>query len=217
MKLKRLLSLAVLCVAGVGSSWADNSAGKATSLPNGVYFFKSVDNTYISRGGNYNTEATLDEFGLAVNITTDNNVSKLLFVDANKPLFSTDKGTVFTDGNTNNENSKWTVTAVDGGYTLYNIATSKYLVPGKDGSYIVAKQGQPPSVWTIETAEQHAAAMTKYKNAKAAQVATAAGIKASTPEEIETAVSTWSIKTMLQFLLSKQRSSSKMAEPVMGI
>lgn len=106
MKLKRLLSLAVLCVAGVGSSWADNSAGKATSLPNGVYFFKSVDNTYISRGGNYNTEATLDEFGLAVNITTDNNVSKLLFVDSNKPLFSIAQGTVFTDGKTDNENSK---------------------------------------------------------------------------------------------------------------
>lgn len=195
MKLKRLLSLAVLCVAGVGSSWADNSAGKATSLPNGVYFFKSVDNTYISRGGNYNTEATLDEFGLAVNITTDNNVSKLLFVDTNKPLFSIDQGTVFTDGDTNNENSKWTVTAVDGGYTLYNIATSKYLVPGNDGNYIVAKQGTSPSVWTIETAEQHAAAMTTLKNTKAAQVATAAGIKASTPEEIETAVSTWDIKT----------------------
>ena len=42
MKLKRLLSLAVLCVAGVGSSWTDNSAGKATSLPNGVYFFLNL-------------------------------------------------------------------------------------------------------------------------------------------------------------------------------
>lgn len=198
MKLKRLLSLAVLCVAGVGSSWADNSAGKATSLPNGVYFFKSVDNTYISRGGNFNTEATLDEFGLAVNITTDNNVSKLLFVDANKPLFSTDQGTVFTDGDTNNENSKWTVTAVDGGYTLYNIATSKYLVPGNDGNYIVAKQGTSPSVWTIETAEQHAAAMTALKNAQAKEAATTAGIDANTVEDLTNIVNDWTIKNAIE-------------------
>lgn len=198
MKLKRLLSLAVLCVAGVGSSWADNSAGKATSLPNGVYFLKSVDNTYISRGGNYNTEATLDEFGLAVNITTDNNVSKLLFVDANKPLFSTDQGTVFTDGDTNNENSKWTVTAVDGGYTLYNIATSKYLVPGNDGNYIVAKQGTSPSVWTIETAEQHAAAMTALKNAQAKEAATTAGIDANTVEDLTNIVNDWTIKNAIE-------------------
>lgn len=162
----------------------------------GTYFIATTDGTkFISRGGDSNTEATLDEFGIAVNFTTDaSNVTHIQFVDNDKNLFG-GSSSVYTDKNEsdlgdNAARARWTVAAVTGGYSLYCGTWSKYIKAGTgaESGKEAATYDESAYAWTLVTPAAHAALMATYKDANAAAVATSAGLSASTVAALETAL-----------------------------
>ena len=158
------------------------------ALFDNTYFIATTDETqYISRGGNSNTEAVLDEFGIAANFTTDaNNVTTITFVDNNKHLAGGSQS-VYNDKTAaeleaeeagKGERAYWTIAAVSGGYTIFSNKWSKYIGKGvgaESPNYpTVATYADAAYIWKLETPADHATKMGTYKDANAAAVATAA-------------------------------------------
>ena len=162
---------------------------KTPAVFDGIYFIATTEGiSYISRGGDSNTEAALDKFGIAANFTTDDkNVTHITFVDNKKNLFG-GSSSIYTDKNENDlgENAaraRWTVAAVTGGYTLYSKQWNKYIAAGtgKESGVEAAVYSETAYPWVLEQSMSHPAKMTALKNANAATAATAAGITAANP------------------------------------
>lgn len=163
----------------------------------GTYYIKQNDeDKYISRGGDSNTEAVLDNYGIAVKFITDaSNVTHIQFVDNDKNLFGGSQ-TIYTDKNEsdlgeNAARARWTVASVSGGYTLYCGTWSKYIKEGTgaESGKPAATYDENPYTWVLESLATHATKMAALKDANAAAVATAAGISATTVDALKTAIS----------------------------
>ena len=172
---------------------AISSTVKTPLLFDGTYYLKQNDaDKYISRGGDSNTEATLDNYGIAVRITTDaENVTRFTFVDNNKNLFGGSQS-VYTDKNEsdlgeNAARARWTLAKSGDGYTLYSPLWEKYIAAGigEESSKPAATYSDDAYAWTFETPAVHATKMAAMKDANAATVATAAGLSATTVEELK--------------------------------
>lgn len=152
------------------------------AILDGIFFLRTSDGKYASRGGNYNTRAMVDEFGLPMHLHTGaDGKSELIMVDSYFHLFDAGNGTVYTDNNTN---PYWEIAAVSGGYTIKNINDN-----GSNGKYLGVIDNHLQSiddsyVWTIEPASEHKAKVEPLKDAQAVAAATAAGITASTKAEL---------------------------------
>lgn len=177
----------------------------------GTYFIKATDATYggkyISRGADSNTEAALDLWGLPVKVTTDaNNVSTLYFVDNNKPLVLNKDNIAYTDGNLSNEYHKYTYTiaAAEGGCTLYNIDKEKYIEAGVRADNEVAMASDDAYSWQFVTPAVHTEEMTALKNSQAETAATAAGLSASTVDDLKEKVEAWQGNTTKELPLTVQ-------------
>ena len=182
--------------AGSTYNTAQNITLTTPALFDGAYYLKKNDaDKYISRGGDSNTEAALDNYGIAVRITTDGeNVTHFTFVDNNKNLFGGSQ-TIYTDKNEsdlgeNAARARWTLTQNGGGYNIYSPHWSKYIAPGTG-----AESGKPAATysdvayaWTFEAPATHATKMAALKDTNAATVATAAGISATTVEGLKTII-----------------------------
>lgn len=168
---------------------------KTPAVFDGTYFIGTTDGTqFISRGGDSNTEAVLDKYGIAVNITTDaSNVTHFQFVDNDKNLFG-GSSSIYTDKNesdlgSNAERARWTVASVSGGYTLYSGTWSKYIKAGTgaESDKPAATYDEAAYTWVLETPAAHQTKMAAYKDANAAAVATATSIAGvTTVAELET-------------------------------
>jgi hypothetical protein len=171
---------------------------KTPDLFDGTYFIATTDGTqFISRGGDSNTEAVLDEFGIAVNFSTDaNNVTMLQLIDNERYIFGGSK-TIYTDRVASDDNvinyGKWTVATVAGGYSLYNTGRSKYIAAGtgEESKVEAATYADAAYTWKLVAPATHAAIMATYKDANAAAVAAAAGLSASTVSDLKTALATF--------------------------
>lgn len=154
----------------------------APAVLDGIYFLRTTDGKYASRGGNYNTRAMVDEFGLPMHLKTNSNgTSEFILVDSYFHLFDAGNGTVYTDNNTN---PYWKIQATEGGYTIINVndngSKDKFL--GIEDNHLQSIDAS--YVWSIEPASEHTAKVEPLKDAQAATAAEAAGITASTKDEL---------------------------------
>jgi len=158
---------------------AINQTINTPAVADGIYFLRTPGGKYVSRGGNYNTRAIVDDFGLPMHVRTNaDGTSEFIFVDNYFHLFDAGSGTVYTDNNTN---PYWTIATAVGGYNIVNAndngSNGKYL--SVDGSSNVMSQNEG-LVWTIEPAASHTVNVEPLKDTQAAIAATAAGISTST-------------------------------------
>lgn len=156
----------------------------------GTYFIATSDGTqFISRGGNSNTEAVLDEFGIAATFQTDAaNVTTITFVDNNKPLAGgsqsvyTNKTAAELEAEEAGKGARvnWTVSVDDDGYNIKSILWNKYIKKGVGAEFpyypTVATYDDAAYKWMLVAPATHATIMATYKDANAAKVATDAGL-----------------------------------------
>ena len=202
-------SYAVSIEAGAVGYNVDNTneaislTAKTPVLFDGTFFIATSDETqFISRGGNSNTEAILDEFGIAATFTTNGeNVTTITFLDNNKHLAGgsqsiyNDKTDAELEAEEPGKGARayWTITANEDGYSFYSNKWSKYIGKGagaESPNYptVATYTDATPYKWMLVTPAAHAAIMATYKDANAAAVATDAGLSAATVTELKTII-----------------------------
>lgn len=149
----------------------------------GVYYlYNTWTESYLSRSGNWATQAILDNYGLAVNISTDeNNLTKIQYFDSQRWLG--DDGFCYGDC-TGDRVRSFNVTAVAGGYKFMNTNNSKYLAVYEGQAVGDAVEGGnlqgTSNIWALESTSEHIANYTANANVQAATAATAAGLSSIT-------------------------------------
>jgi len=150
---------------GSGKNEAQNITLKTPAVFDGVYYLKNVNTgTYLSRSGNYGTQAILDNKGLAINFTTDaSNNTQLKYID-NQLYFGFD-GPCFGDASGENARN-FNITSVTGGFQFLNTSNSKYLAASGAAAVANAEVGDASNVWAIESTSAHIANYTANANAQ---------------------------------------------------
>ena len=141
---------------------------------------------YLARGLNYGTHATLDKYGLPVQITTNaNNETTIQAYDTKRYFFHGNAFDCYADQASLAASGKFTVTLNNGKLLIHNnsMAAGTYLKyntdAAGDANIAVFDDGTgnnagPIIMWTTETASTHATVMQSYKDAQAATAAAAA-------------------------------------------
>ena len=138
------------------------------------YLLNNSTQKYLSRNGAYNTQAVVDEYGLAVQIVTDTEGHTRLKMFDNQLYVYDDGVRLYADGGTalivapQNNN---------GTYRFINQANQGFLAVDNDGYSIVADANVTNATvnWTLEPTASHTANYTTLANTQAATAATAAG------------------------------------------
>ena len=158
--------------AGSTYNAAQNIILKTPAIFDGVYYMYDTDTkTYISRGGNYNTQAIMDYYGLAFKVSTDaENKTQLQYFDSE--LWLGDDGSCYGDCDATRRRF-FNVTKVEGGYKFLNTNNTKYLAVN---SGAVVGDADDGAVWSLESTAAHVANYTKNADAQAAAAASAASI-----------------------------------------
>lgn len=154
----------------------------------GAYYLYNTDNKkYLSRGGNWGTQAIVDEYGIAIVVKTDNeNNTELKPFDSYLNLGL--DGFMYTDTKDNNIR-KFNASKVDGGYKFLNTTNKKYLAT-YDGQVVgdAVEGGNlqgASNIWTLESINDHLAVVKTYEDSQAKAAATAASIVVSNKAELE--------------------------------
>lgn len=161
-------------VAGSTYNAAQNITLTTPAIFDGVYYmYNTYTESYISRAGNYNTQAVLDNCGLAFNVSTDSeNNTKLQYFDSQYWLG--DDGWCYGDC-TGNRVRTFNITKVTGGYKFLNTNNSKYLAANSNAVVADAVEGGnligTSNVWALESTEAHKANYTVNANTQAASAA----------------------------------------------
>lgn len=180
------LAANVVGYAGQAANTAVSLTVNTPVVADGFYYLKTTENKYLSRGGNYNTQAIADNYGIPMRVTTnDNGITEFIFIDNWFHLFDANGGNLYTDNNTAND---FAVVPTEGGYFVVNRNTTsnstydgKVYLDASDGNRVKVSTSNS-TVWLFEdaTTTAHKTQMQALKNAQAAAVATSAGISAST-------------------------------------
>ena len=188
--------------AGSTYNEAQNITIKTPALFDQTAFLKdNSSGLFLARGADWGTRAKLDEYGTATVITTDaNGYTTFKFVDTDRYLYYDGSNNLYCDGNGSGDAYKWIVTLNDGKYRLtgktkttgtdyvkYDNGDNRYLL----WANIANKSGENIVGWTPVNASDYGTLMTNKKNAQASTAASAAGLSATTPAELESAVSSW--------------------------
>lgn len=168
-------------VAGSTYNEAQNISFKTPLISDGIYYVKTSDNKYLSRGGNYNTQAIVDNYGIPVKVETDNNgTTGFIFIDNWMHLFDAGNQSIYTD---NNNNIKFVLESTEGGCYIVNKNDNgsldyKLYINAEDGNRVVSSN-ENATVWIFESTatEAHKTQMQALKDAQAAAAATAASIE----------------------------------------
>lgn len=151
------------------------------------YLFNSYDKKYFSRGGNWGTQACVDEYGIAVILTTDeNNATSVKMFDSYMNIGL--DGWVYTDCQGGNVRY-FNISQVEGGYKLLNTNNSKYLAT--NGGHVVADAVEgdnlvgTSNIWNFEDVKNHLAVLKANDDKQAKAVAEAAGLTAETKVALE--------------------------------
>lgn len=153
----------------------------------GTYYFYNNDNQkYLSRGGNYATQAIVDEYGIAIIVKTDaaNNTELKPFDNYLNLGYD---GNMYTDVQGNNIR-KFNATKVDGGYKFLNTTNKKYLATNNGQVVNDAVDQATSNIWTIENVNDHLTAVKANDDLQAKAAAISSGIEASTKAELENAL-----------------------------
>ena len=188
----------VVGYAGHASNAAVELTFKTGALADGTYYFKrnGADYRYLTRGGNYGTEAVTDRFGIAFETAIQaNGKYTLKNVDhslvAKKNLYLNYGGSTYTD----QDNAyNWTITATSGGFYLKTTDEASFITTVHyalyDYNYISATATEGEAiVWTPMSKSEYLKDLTDRTDAEAAAIANAAGISASTQADLLTALS----------------------------
>ena len=188
----------VVGYAGHASNAAVELTFKTGALADGTYYFKrnGADYRYLTRGGNYGTEAVTDRFGIAFETAIQaNGKYTLKNVDhslvAKKNLYLNYGGSTYTD----QDNAyNWTITATSGGFYLKTTDEASFITTVHyalyDYNYISATATEGEAiVWTPMSKNEYLDDLTDRTDAEAAAIASAAGISASTQADLLTALS----------------------------
>lgn len=159
---------------------AQNITLKTPAIFDGIYYFyNTYTENYLSRGGNYGTQAIMDNYGVPAYLAFDGEgKTRVKFFDNYK--FLSDGGWLYAD---NASGGQFFVDAVVGGYKFKDATnTSNYVAVYGDLVVGDAREGDnlvgTSNVWSLETPAQYDAKdnATTLANAQAAAAATAAGI-----------------------------------------
>jgi len=151
----------------------------ASAVFDGIYYMYNTDTkTYISRGGSYNTQAIMDNFGLAFIVKTDaNNNTQLQYFDSY--LWLGDDGFCYADCGESRRRF-FNVTKVADGFKFLNTNNNMYLAVYDGAAVGNAEEGVnlqgTSNVWKLESTADHVANYAKNADTQAATAATAAGI-----------------------------------------
>lgn len=152
-----------LSYVGEAESDAQTLAVKTASVYDGTYFMKNQEGYYMARGNDWGTHATMDMWGLPVNITTDaDNLSTIQFADNQLYLYNTGWD-AYTDASTKGENTQWSFVLADGAYRLSSVQQSgkymKYNSP--DGNVFTDGDGTNGTIigWKLQLPSEHATEM----------------------------------------------------------
>ena len=158
---------------------------KTPALFDGTYYIATNEEQprYISRGGDSQTEAALDRYGIAAKFTTDaKNVTHVTFVDNNKNLFGGSQS-IYTDKTEadlgdNAARARFTIEQGQNGLAFYNLQWKKYIAAGTgaESGAQAAVYAEEPYYWNLMNAATHAQLTATYKDRNALAVAEAAGL-----------------------------------------
>ena len=171
---------------------AQNITLKTPAIFDGVYYLFNTDTeTYLSRGGAWATQAILDNYGLAFNVTTDaSNNTKLQYFDSERWLG--DDGWCYGDCS-GDRVSSYNVSQVVGGYKLLNTNNSKYLAVNSSCAVGDAVEGGnlvgTSNIWLFESTSAHRAIYTSNADAQATTAATDAGLSCTSKADLESELS----------------------------
>lgn len=141
---------------------------------------------YLARGNAYGTHATVDNYGLAINVTTDkDNFTTLQAYDTKRYYFTTGSYDVYADGTGGTEENQKFVISTNQGKLLIAGKTSQSVFfkhnngDANNASASIFFDGNgtnsgPIILWEVENPTQHQTIMTARKNAQAGTAAAAA-------------------------------------------
>ena len=147
----------------------------------GFYFLRTSADKYVARGGDYNSRAVVDEFGLPLSVATNaSGITQFTYVDNGGKLFLNGQGNAYTD---NTSDADWTFEATEGGYYIVhssgNYDGKKLQVWSGDSKSLFAT-GTEGTVFVIEPVSDHNTYMEALKDNQAATAAAASGNDAIT-------------------------------------
>lgn len=141
---------------------------------------------YLARGNAYGTHATVDNYGLAINVTTDkDNLTTLQAYDTKRYYFTTGDYDVYADGAGSTADNQKFILSTNQGKLLIAGKTSQSVFfkhnngDANNASASVFYDGNgtnsgPIILWEVETPTEHQTIMTARKNAQAGTAAAAA-------------------------------------------
>ena len=140
---------------------------------NTYYFYNNSTQQYISRNGAWNTQAIVDDYGLAIRIETDTNGDTHLKCFDNQLYIFDDGSLLYADGGTP---MNFKPILADNGYRFQNTANSLFL--GVETPSLMANKAaaDATTIWTLEPLTNHAANYIRNANNQASQAATEAAI-----------------------------------------
>ena len=171
----------------------------------GDYYFKvSGEYQYLSRGGNWGTEAIIGEYGIGVSVVSNGDGTyafrdrDVYLASGNSRGYLTGPTGVYADGDggdgswtlSENEDGTYYIINSNGNYVTFDEASGTASL-GNDYSYLYfSETTDVESAYAFEllTDEEYAADLAARLDEYAAAVATSAGIEAETLEDLEAAV-----------------------------
>ena len=164
---RRLRNLLMAGIAILGS-WSYTSA-----QTDGVYYlYDETNKLFLSRGGNYGTEACVDKYGIPFNWNSSD--GSIEFLDWTGAYMFVTGTAVYTDGT----NTGWQFSETEGGYHLIgtgNVYTTHAV--GTYGSYVhTTTDATIATVWTLKTPEERNAILANYPTENYSAIITAAGL-----------------------------------------
>lgn len=193
----------------VGSTYneAQNITLTTPAIYDGIYYmYNTYTSSYISRAGAYNTQAVLDNWGLAFKVATDgNNNTQLRYFDSE--LYLGDDGFCYGDC-TDSRIRNFNVTKVAGGYKFLNTNNSKYLAANSGATVADAVEGVnllgTSNIWSLESTASHVDNYTANANTQSINAATAAGMAGiTTKAALDSELATNYVETSITITGSK--------------
>ncbi len=140
------------------------------------YLYNESEYKYLSRNGEWNTQAVADDYGLAVQIVTnEEGNTHLRMFDNQRYVYADNSGKIFADGETP---MNLTTVAVSAG--KYRFQTDSNYLGISNGVIATSGTANGSNLWTLQTPADHVANYTTLANAQAATAATAASLSGVT-------------------------------------
>ena len=158
----------VISYVGHVSNEAQTITLQTPAVYDGTYFLMNTDGTYLSRGANWGTRAILDDWGLPIVVSTDDEGnSTLKFADTGVYLYNSNWDAWCDSNNPADNSAKWKFTLSDGKYRLNSLQQEGKFVKVDAGSPLIWTDGVPELAinWTLEPTSEHPAKMETIRTA----------------------------------------------------